>query len=73
MTLSKTFAEIGDLVVVNHGILGKYGYKITNDFLHIKLESIDNGFEYPKVFKNLEELDKHIYSNSETLHLVPLH
>ena len=32
MTHSKEYAEIGDIVIIDHGILGKYGNKETNDF-----------------------------------------
>ncbi|MBG0967694.1 hypothetical protein [Bacillus sp. SRB3LM] len=65
--------EIGDLVVVDTGILGKLVYKVTSDFLHIKLENIDNGFEYNEVFKSLGQLDEFIRKHSSNIRLVPLH
>ncbi|ARO21474.1 hypothetical protein B2J90_29205 (plasmid) [Bacillus tropicus] len=64
---------LGDLVVVDTGILGKLVYKVTNDFLHIKLENIDNGFEYNEVFKSLGELDEFIRKYSSNMRLVSLH
>ncbi|MES9681869.1 hypothetical protein ABWK22_02890 [Gottfriedia acidiceleris] len=65
--------EVGDLVVVDTGILGKLVYKVTNDFLHIKLENIDNGFEHNKLFKNLCELQDFIGEKTNGAKLVPLH
>jgi preprotein translocase subunit YajC len=65
--------EIGDLVVVDTGILGKLVYKVTNDFLHIKLENIDNGFEHDKCFKSLFELEEFIREQSGSVILVALH
>ncbi|MGH1263285.1 hypothetical protein ACQVWE_13370 [Bacillus cereus] len=72
MTHSEHVA-LGDLVVVDTGILGKLVYKVTNDFLHIKLENIDNGFEYNEVFKSLGELDEFIRKYSSNMRLVSLH
>ncbi|PFB64505.1 hypothetical protein COK00_11955 [Bacillus cereus] len=72
MTLNEHVA-LGDLVVVDTGILGKLVYKVTNDFLHIKLENIDNGFEYNEVFKSLGELDEFIRKYSSNMRLVSLH
>ncbi|BCT30327.1 MULTISPECIES: hypothetical protein [Bacillus subtilis group] len=69
---SNKFAEIDDIVVIDTGILGKIAYKVTHDFLHIKLENIDNGFEHDQVFKNLEELSAFI-NDSPSIQLVPLH
>ncbi|AFQ30297.1 hypothetical protein P4493_10550 [Bacillus thuringiensis] len=72
MTHSEHVA-LGDLVVVDTGVLGKLVYKVTNDFLHIKLENIDNGFEYNEVFKSLGELDEFIRKYSSNIRLVSLH
>ncbi|MGG1071353.1 hypothetical protein COJ01_18050 [Priestia megaterium] len=65
--------EIGDLLIEDTGILGKLVYKVTNDFLHIKLQNIDNGFEHDKCFRNLGELEEFIKSESDSITLIPLH
>ncbi len=73
MVIHSEHVALGDLVVVDTGILGKLVYKVTNDFLHIKLENIDNGFEYSEVFKSLGELDEFIRKYSSNIRLVSLH
>lgn len=73
MVTHSEHVEIGDLVVVDTGILGKLVYKVTSDFLHIKLENIDNGFEYNEVFKSLGQLDEFIRKHSSNIRLVALH
>ncbi|WP_232357392.1 hypothetical protein [Bacillus tropicus] len=73
MVIHSEHVALGDLVVVDTGILGKLVYKVTNDFLHIKLENIDNGFEYNEVFKSLGELDEFIRKYSSNMRLVSLH
>lgn len=73
MVTHSEHVALGDLVVVDTGILGKLVYKVTNDFLHIKLENIDNGFEYNEVFKSLGELDEFIRKYSSNMRLVSLH
>lgn len=73
MVTHSEHVALGDLVVVDTGILGKLVYKVTNDFLHIKLENIDNGFEYNEVFKSLGELDEFIRKYSSNIRLVSLH
>ncbi|WP_243510058.1 hypothetical protein [Cytobacillus oceanisediminis] len=65
--------ELGDLVIINTGILGKLAYRVTNDFLHIKLENIENGFEYNEVFSSLDDLQVFIEKHSNIIKLVPLH
>lgn len=66
-------ASIGDLVIINTGILGKIAYKITSDFLHIRLVDIENDLEYNQLFNSLEELENFIDMNSSTVELVTLH
>ncbi|AJH02554.1 hypothetical protein AS86_6537 (plasmid) [Bacillus thuringiensis HD1002] len=73
MVTHSEHVALGDLVVVDTGVLGKLVYKVTNDFLHIKLENIDNGFEYNEVFKSLGELDEFIRKYSSNIRLVSLH
>lgn len=73
MTHSEAHVEIGDLIVIKTGILGKIVYKVTHDFLHIKLENIDNGFEHDKYFRSLCELQEFIRNESTDIQLVPLH
>lgn len=65
--------ELGDLLIEDTGILGKLVYRVTNDFLHIKLQNIDNGFEHDKCFRNLGELEEFIKSESDSITLIPLH
>lgn len=66
------YVEIGDLVIIDQGILGKVVYKVTNDFLHIRLHDIDRGWDHEKVFKNLEGLQRFI-DGSTNVKLVSLH
>lgn len=66
--------EIGDLIIMNTGsVLGKMAYKVTRDILHVKLENIENGFEYDRVFQDLDELQEYISLHSHVFQWIPLH
>lgn len=71
MTHSEKYVEIGDLVIFESGMLGRPAYKVTSDSLHIKLENIENGFEYPRTFNGLTELQEFI--RTESVELITLH
>lgn len=73
-TLEKqqTKLEIGDLVIINTGVLGKLAYRITNDFLHIKLTNIDNDFDYEEVFPSLYDLEQYIETSPLSISTVSL-
>lgn len=69
----KMNVEVGDLVIAKSGgLLGKIAYRVTNDPLHIKLENIDNGYEYKKLFKSLNELKSYIEEHSHVFQLISM-
>lgn len=70
----KQTVELGDLVIAStNPLLGKMAYRVIRDVLYIKLENIENGFEYEKVFLDLDELQSFIESHSHIFQLIPLH
>lgn len=69
----KIKVELGDLVIVNTGsLLGKVAYRVIDDPLHIKLENIENGNEYQKLFKSLNELQGYIEMHSHVFKLISM-
>lgn len=57
--------ELHDLVIMNYGsMFGKLPYRVTKDFLHFRLENLDNGFTHEKTFDSLDEIEQFIIENN---------
>jgi hypothetical protein len=69
--LKREHVEAGDLLVINHTMIGRLAYRVEQEFMQVILVNIDNGYQYDREFSSLEELDTYVSTNNMFTH-VPL-
>jgi hypothetical protein len=63
--------EAGDLLIIDHTMIGRLAYRVVQEFMQVVLINIDNDYQYHREFSSLEELEEFI-KKDDTFRHVPL-